>query len=315
MNQTKVDFWTAVEMALRATTLEWGITLGVLALLVAAVLAFCYTTQAGIIARATTKEAVRQPVFWLLMALAIVFLAINWALPYFTLGEDLKMFKDVGLVTILFCSMFLGVWTASTGVADEIEGRTAMTLLSKPITRRQFIVGKYVGIVNSIALLAVPMILVFLVLIYFKVGYDVREGSTRLGAGDAAVGIEQILQVMPGLLLMFLEAAVITAISVAIATRLPMIVNAVICLTIFIVGHLTPVLVRTVLEDFEPVQFVAQLIATVLPSLEMFKTDTVIATGRIIPPEYLGVAALYGAAYSAAALLLAFILFEDRDLA
>jgi ABC-type transport system involved in multi-copper enzyme maturation permease subunit len=315
MDQVKVDFWTAVELALRATTLPWGITLGVLVLLLAALIVFCYATQAGIIARATTKEAVRQPVFWLLLALAIVFLAINWALPFFTLGEDLKMFKDVGLVTILFCSMFLGVWTASTSVSDEIEGRTAMTLLSKPITRRQFIVGKYVGIVNAIGFLALPMALVFLALIYAKVGYDVEEGSTRLGNGDAAVRISQILQVLPGLLLMLLEAVVITAISVAIATRLPMIVNAVICLTIFIVGHLTPVLVRTVLKDFEPVQFVAQLIATVLPSLEMFKTDAVVATGRIIPPEYLGVAALYAAAYSAAALLLAFIFFEDRDLA
>ena len=70
---------------------------------------------------------------------------VNTFLPFFSLGEDIKMLKDCGLATILISGLLLAVWTASTSIANEIEGKTAMTLLSKPINRRQFIVGKYIG--------------------------------------------------------------------------------------------------------------------------------------------------------------------------
>jgi len=60
------------------------------------------------------------------------------------------MLMDCGLATILICGLLLAVWTSSTSIAEEIEGKTAMTLLSKPINRRQFIVGKYVGIMSAV---------------------------------------------------------------------------------------------------------------------------------------------------------------------
>src|SRR5262245_56612333 len=129
---------------------EWWIVGGVGALLVAALVWFTYFTRAGVISRATTKEAVRQPVFALLMALALIISVVNTFLPFFTLGEDFKLLIDCGMMTILFCGLLQAVWTASTGIADEIEGRTAMTLLSKPITRAQFVIGKYIGILTSI---------------------------------------------------------------------------------------------------------------------------------------------------------------------
>ena len=67
-------------------------------------------------------------------------------MPYFTFGEDIKMYKDTGLTTISFACMLLALLTASSTVAEEIEGKTAITLLSKPINRRQFIIGKFLGI-------------------------------------------------------------------------------------------------------------------------------------------------------------------------
>ena len=63
------------------------------------------------------------------------------------------------------------------------------------------------------------------------------------------------------------------------------------------------------------VLYTLRLIATILPSLEVFNIQAAVATGVIVHPSYLGYAFLYCAAYSAAAILLAFILFEDRDLA
>ena len=93
------------------------------------------------IARATAKEAMRQPVFFVLLFVAIAMLLIFPLVPYNTFGEDVKMVKDTGLQAILISSLLMALLTASSGIADEIEGRTAITLLSKPVNRRQFIVA------------------------------------------------------------------------------------------------------------------------------------------------------------------------------
>ncbi len=94
-----------------------------------------------------------------------------------------------------------------------------------------------------------------------------------------------------------------------------MVVNIVATFTIFVVGHLTPVLVQDGLLKNEFVQFMARLIATVLPALEVFNVEAAVATGAIVPYSYLGLSLLYCLAYSSAAILLAFMMFEDRDLA
>lgn len=279
-------------------------------------LAFCYTTRAGVVARATTKEAMRQPIFLLALVLAIIILVLNTFLPFFSLGEDVKMLKDCGLATILIAGMLIAVWTASTSIADEIEGKTAMTLLSKPVNRRQFVLGKYLGIVQTVLWFMIPVSIVFLGLVFFKVGYDAKESS--LDPPTVAVKLGVMVQVIPGLLLMFLEIAVLTALSVAISTRMPMVVNLTTMLALFVVGHLTPILVQSGdLRErrLEFVEFMAKLIATALPSLELFNTQAAVATGVLVPPMYLGQMALYTVCYAAAAILLAFILFEDRDLA
>jgi ABC-type transport system involved in multi-copper enzyme maturation permease subunit len=296
--------------------------------LIAGLITFDYFTRAGTIARATTKEAVRQPVFLLLSALAIVVIFANYYVPFFSLGEDTKMFIDCGLATMLICALLLSVWTASMSVADEIEGKTAMTLLSKPITRRQFIVGKYVGITQASLIMIVVVGATFFAATYFKFGYDKKESgaepppyyvqTTIAGKPVYAPEPERLSvasNTLPALSLIFMEVAVMTAVSVAISTRLPMLVNLVTCFAIFVVGHLTPVLVQSTFKDIAPVKLMAQVLATVLPALENFNMSAAVATGASVPNDYLGICAGYCAAYAVAAVLLAFILFEDRDLA
>ena len=98
------------------------------------------------IALATAKEAIRQPAFFVLAFIAGASLIVSIFVSYFTFGEDIKMYKDTGLTTISFSCLLLALLTASSTVAEEIEGKTAITLLSKPINRRQFIIGKFLGI-------------------------------------------------------------------------------------------------------------------------------------------------------------------------
>ena len=102
---------------------------------------------------------------------------VNTFVPFFTLGADVKMLKECGLATLLISGALLAVWTAGTSITNEIEGKTAMTLLSKPINRRQFILGKYMGILQGVLWLMVPLTLLFCLLIFYKVGHDQREAS------------------------------------------------------------------------------------------------------------------------------------------
>lgn len=298
------------------------------AVLIAALLGIAYFTRAGTIARATTKEAMRQPVFLLLLALGILVIGANYYVPFFSLGEDTKMFIDCGLATVLICGLLLSVWTASMSVADEIEGKTAMTLLSKPITRRQFVVGKFLGITQTALILILVMGTAFFILTYFKFGYDARESGKeqpevfvwKLIGGRQFPTLEPerlgvALKILPALSLIFMEVTVMTAVSVAISTRLPMLINIVTCFAIFVVSHLTPVLVASTFRDLPPVRLMAQVFATVLPSLESFNMSAAVATGKDVPVVYLGLCAVYCLAYAMAAVLLGFIMFEDRDLA
>ncbi len=303
----------AADDVARGTSSEWAITIAAGVAMLVGLIVFAYTTKAGIIARATTKEAVRQPVFLLCMALAIVILLINTVLPFFSLGEDVKMLKDCSLATILISGLLIAVWTASTSVADEIEGKTAMTLLSKPINRRQFVLGKYVGILQAVLWYMLPLVIVFLGCVYYKVAYDAKEGSKEIPA--MAERLAEVTQVLPGLALLFMEIAVLAGISVAISTRLPMVVNLTTCFAIFVVGHLAGILVQVGFTKLEFVYFMAKVIATALPGLEVFNISAAVATGVVVPPIYLGYSALYCACYCTATILLAFILFEDRDLA
>ena len=87
------------------------------------------------------------------------------------------------------------------------------------------------------------------------------------------------------------------------------------CASIYVLGHLVPMLVNSSVGKFEIVRFVGQFIATVLPVLDHFNIQAAVATGAIVPWSYLGMALAYCALYSTIAMLLGLALFEDRDLA
>jgi len=282
-------------------------------LVVAALVAVLYTTRTGVIARAAAKEAIRQPVFPLLLTISLVMMVFNTFIPFFSLGEDVKMMEVCGLAMLLICGMFLAIWTSSMSIADEIEGKTAMTMLSKPVNRRQFILGKFLGIQTAVLLMALPIVLAFAGLTVYKVFYDARE-STR---DDVTIenAVIEVLRLMPAVVLVLLEIMVMSAISVALSTRVPMVVNLVTCLAIFVVGHLTETLVVSNMGKLELVGFMARLVAMVLPAVGMFNVEAKLMTDGSVPPVYVGWAAVYAGAYIMAAILLAFWLFEDRDLA
>lgn len=265
------------------------------------------------IALATSKEAVAQPLYVLSLVIGACLLLLYIIIPYNTFGEDVKMYKDSGLMTIMVLAFLVSIWTASVSVADEIEGRTALTLLSKPISRREFVIGKFLGIVWADLLMFILLGAWMLLMVSYKVVYDARETANPEPAWQLCA--TEMMGTVPGMVLSFLETVVMTAISVAISTRLPILPNLVICGTIYTLGHLGPLIVQSSYNQNEFVAFFGQLIALILPVLDHFNIQAAVAGGVRVPFDYLGWAALYCALYSTVAMLLALILFEDRDLA
>src|SRR6202030_4280649 len=91
--------------------------------------------------------------------------------PYFTFGEDYIMVKELGYDMIMIAAVLFGSIAASMSVSEEIEGRTAVTLMSKPVSRRQFLLGKFGGILMA-ALFMTAFLGWFLVwIVLFGTGY------------------------------------------------------------------------------------------------------------------------------------------------
>ena len=265
------------------------------------------------IALTTAKESISQPLFYLALVLGIVSLIAFIFIPYNTFGDDVKMLKDSGLTMIMILAIIVAVWSASVSVSEEVEGRTALTVLSKPVRRRQFIFGKFLGVLGPVVVLFVILGFLFLVTVSFKVVYDARE--TAKAEPNWQLCYLEMVGILPGLVLAFLETVVLAAISVAISTRLPMLANLIVCASIYVLGHLVPMLVNSSVGKFEIVRFVGQFIATVLPVLDSFNIQAAVAAGATVPLSYLGMAALYCLLYVTIAMLLGLAMFEDRDLA
>lgn len=101
------------------------------------------------VAALTASEGLRQPVFLILFLAAAAMTVLSPKFAVFHLNEGAKMVVDLCLSTTLTFSSLLALLTASATVSDEIEGRTALTMLAKPLRREEFIVGKFLGVVAS----------------------------------------------------------------------------------------------------------------------------------------------------------------------
>ena len=107
-------------------------------------------------------EALRQPVYVVVLLLVAAFLLANPTLSKFTLDDDNKLLIDLGLSTILLGGVVLGAFVASGLVRREIEDGTLLTVLSKPISRGPLLAGKLVGITAAVALAQWIWMLIYL---------------------------------------------------------------------------------------------------------------------------------------------------------
>ena len=115
--------------------------------------------QLQAIARNTFFESVRQPIVLVVATVATILIILSNPLAAYTLEDDQRMFIDIGLSTIFIASAVVAAFIATNVFSREIENRTVLTVVSKPVSRPVFVVGKYVGV--AFALLTVVLFLSF----------------------------------------------------------------------------------------------------------------------------------------------------------
>lgn len=115
-------------------------------------------------------ELIRQPVFLLLATSAAVFNVFLAAVPYIALGDDPKLVKDSVLAVTLIAGLFGAVLSASSSVGREIRTGTALAVLSKPVSRTQFLIAKFMGVAGALTVLT--YINTLSVLLASRMAYD-----------------------------------------------------------------------------------------------------------------------------------------------
>jgi hypothetical protein len=308
--------------------------------------------KAGAVALAAYREAWRQPTFWLIASAGCVATWFAVYLPYFTFGDDFKMFKHIGYDIIMLAALLFGLLASSMSIAEEIEGRTAITVMSKPITRRSFLLGKFLGVLMACGAMSLLMLNNFNAAVEWMPELDqinkdrtvepmteqakelvvpaferlVPSGAPKVIAQGMGRWFAELAVNGLGLGLVFGQVMILVAVATALATRLPFVVNLVIVLFVYLFGNLAPVVVRVSQQsgDGNPVAkrlvgFLAQLFDTLLPALEFFNMGPAII--RDTPLDLWAFAGYvvtvfgYALIYTAIALVVGLLLFEDRDLA
>ncbi len=147
-------------------------------------------------------ELVRQPIYLLLMSFSGGFIVFLAAIPYFGLGEDPKLVKDMSLAVMLLSGLLGAVLCASSSVAQEIRLGTALTVLAKPVSRTTFLLGKYLGLAATLTLLTATNLVAGLHA--SRMAFD-AYGSADIGALSAYFGAGFAAYAFAGFLNFFLR--------------------------------------------------------------------------------------------------------------
>jgi ABC-type transport system involved in multi-copper enzyme maturation permease subunit len=294
-----------------------------------------------VIVRHTFREAVVQPIYGLLLGLGAAILIIFGVLPFFTLGEDTVMFMSVGLDVILLLVLIATLFATSKSIFDEIEDRTMLTLMSKPVARWEVLVGKYLGIILS-ALLAVAALGAVLALaVYWRIPGDNLINTKTIDDRELqnlhGLRVLALAGLFPALIMVWLQISTLAAIGVALSTRFSLVVNLPVVIFLYIAGNLTRFLFPLTsspgsVSPFERQVFIkaiAAAVRAVLPYLEAFDLKARMIHNKIAVAQfvsdpsavplstiwgYVALAVVYGAAYSIFALSIGMWLFQTREL-
>ncbi|MEE8580367.1 MAG: ABC transporter permease [Myxococcota bacterium] len=247
------------------------------------------------IATNTVREAIRSKLLYTLLFFAILLIATGVILSTLSYVERERILQDVGLAAIRLFGAGIAIFVGVGLIHNEVERRTIQTILSKPLSRAEFLLGKFVGLVLTVWLQLLIMGAAF-------VAVSMISGAP-VDAGHAAA-----------ILLIGVELMLIVAVATLFSSFTTPLLASLFSVGLYAVGHLTRDL-RQLGEqaDLENVGRAAWLLHRLLPDLESFNLTIQATHGLPIPASEIWLPVLYGLGYSGILLGIATFLFERRD--
>lgn len=243
------------------------------------------------------KDAARKKVFYVVFLFGLVVLAIAPVLPTFDLGARASFLRDLSVSLASLFGVILAVILSVGQIPGEVEKRTIYNILSKPVSRAQYLIGKYLGILVSLAVIMFVMGIEIMILLAARV---------------------QVFSpvVFEGVFAVFLEAAVISAFCLMFSTFASAPINVFATILFYFVchvktGYLYPKLVSGV-NGF--VKVISGAVYYVIPNLENFNLSQQVGYGGGTSAWDLLRITGYAALFAAVFLLIGFLAFRRRDL-
>jgi ABC-type transport system involved in multi-copper enzyme maturation permease subunit len=251
--------------------------------------------RAAVIAFNTFREAIRDRILYSLLVFALAMIGSSVILSRLSVGGEVKIIKDLGLAAIGLVGTLIAVFIGVGLVYKEIERRTLYIIITKPIRRAEFVLGKFLGLALTLAVNVAIMGTGLLLL-----------ASTMEARLTWELGLPVILT--------FVKLMVVTAIAVLFSTFSTPTLSAIFTLALVVVGSLAEDLQLFAATFGGPIlQALVASLYLVLPNLASLDVGAAVVHGRPVPAAVAGLAAAYGVAYVAALLAGAVWIFQYRD--
>lgn len=263
----------------------------------------------GLVAWHVVKQNVRDRVLYSIAVFALLLVAASLVISQLTAGQDLKMVKDLGLAAIELAGLLMSVLVGVSLVSQEIDRRSIFNVLSKPLPRWQFIVGKYAGLVLTLGL-NVAALTAVLYLMLFWMGVTAPD-AVRLSWEAPATDPRLLVAVI----LITAEIALLTAIALFFSTfSSSATLSAVLTVGLFIAGLESDALRHFTQAVDAP--FGGRAIAAagwLVPAFSVFNVKTEVVHGLPLTAGRIWFPLTYAVVYSGVALGAAVLVFSRRE--
>ncbi len=254
------------------------------------------------------KESIRDRVPYNLVLFAVLLIASSYLIGELTAGQDVKIIKDLGLAATAVFGLFIAIFIGIGLVSKEVERRSIYALLAKPISRPQFIIGKYAGLVLTLAV----NVAVMTIALYIVLAYLTWMATAEVRAGWDAPGVDP--RMLKAVALMFVELMVVTAVALLFSTFSTPVLAAALTLGLYVVGHFNADLKNfDRIVESRPAVWLARAVYHLVPDFSAFDVKTEAVHGLPVPAGYMAATAAYGLAYVAALLALSLVIFSRKD--
>jgi Cu-processing system permease protein len=262
----------------------------------------------GTIAISVFRESVRDKVLYNLVFFAVLLIAASYLLSQLTAGQDIKIIKDLGLAAMSLFGLFIAVFIGIGLVSKEVEKRSIYALLAKPISRPQFVIGKYFGLVLTLLVNLSVMAIAY----YAVLGAVAWMNGAWFRPNWEAPAVDPAL--LKAIAMIFLQLAIVVAIALFFSTFSSPMLAAALTFGLYVVGHFNADLknFETVI-DSKPVAYLARALYYVLPNLAPLDIKSQVVHGIPVPAAYLMLNTAYGVVYISMLLAVATFIFTRRD--